>query len=220
MIRQSRIHWLYAFLPKCLLGLVILLASVASSAQAAGNDPVILVLGDSLSAAEGTRVEEGWVNLLRIRLTQSGYRYTIVNASITGLPTPGGLRRLPALLSEHKPAILVIELGANDGLRGFPPATITQNLTAMGKLGLEAGAQILIIAVPIPLNYGPDYRTQYEATFTEAGRNLKVPVAPSLLGNVPLNPNLMQADGLHPNAAAQPYLLDNVWPYLQPLLKK
>lgn len=184
------------------------------------NRPVMLILGDSLSAGTGIRVESGWVNLLDKRLVAEGYQYRIVNASLNGLPTPGGLSRLPGLLDEHKPALLVLELGANDGLRGFPIDVMKKNLISMVRLGKKSGATVLLVGVQIPLNYGPQYTDSFEKTFREVSTAEKVALAPSLLGTVPLDPNMMQADGLHPNALAQPFILDNVWPHLSPLLKK
>lgn len=186
---------------------------------AATAKPVILVLGDSLSAGYGIDQSAGWVALLEKKIQHEGYSATIINASISGETTGGGLARLPALLAQHQPDILLIELGANDGLRGFPTKVISNNLGAMVSLGKKQRTQVLLIGVQLPLNYGPRYTDAFEKTFLTVSRTHKVALAPSLLGKVPLDKNLMQNDGLHPNAAAQPQLLQHVWPFLHTLLK-
>jgi len=208
-------HALSALLPVLILTLVPLYTISLHA-----DEPVILVLGDSLSAGYGIKKEEGWVALLEQKLKTEGYAYHLVNASISGETTDGGLARLAALLQEHKPTLLLIELGANDGLRGFPIKIMQQNLNAMIKAGKKNHVQILLIAVQLPLNYGQRYTNLFEKTFASISQEQHIALAPSLLGKVPLNSALMQKDGLHPNASAQPQLLDHVWPFLQPLLKK
>lgn len=184
------------------------------------QSPTVLVLGDSLSAAYGIKTEQGWVSLLEKRLLVAQFPHQIVNASISGETTGGGLARLDNLLQQHHPAILVIALGANDGLRGLPVKLMKSNLDAMIVLGQQYKAQPLLLGVQIPLNYGPRYTTLFNQSFITLADTHHVPLLPSLLGDIPLNRQLMQADGLHPTAAAQPLILDRVWPVLQPLLKK
>lgn len=180
--------------------------------------PRLLVLGDSLSAAYGIASEDGWVSLLQERLRDRGARYDVVNASISGETTAGGLTRLPALLSEHRPQILVIALGANDGLRGFSFDTIRQNLGGMIRLAQESGSRVVLAGVRLPPNYGAAYTVGFQAVFREVARAEGVPLVPVLLAGVAEDRGLMQEDGLHPTAAAQPLILDNVWLGLEPLL--
>jgi acyl-CoA thioesterase-1 len=183
------------------------------------SDPVLLVLGDSLSAGYGIKTEQGWVSLLQKKLQDNGYAYHVVNASISGETTEGGLARLPALLEQHHPLLLVIELGANDGLRGFTINIFQEHLDALVDLGTQYHARVLLVGVQLPLNYGPRYTQLFDQGFVEVSARHHIARAPSLLGEVPLHDELMQKDGLHPNAIAQPQLLDHVWPYLQPLLQ-
>ncbi|HNR91695.1 MAG TPA: arylesterase [Dokdonella sp.] len=180
----------------------------------------VLVLGDSLSAAYGIRSDDGWVNLLRKRLAEAAPAREVVNASISGETTAGGLARLPKLLAEHEPAVLVVELGANDALRGLPIAAPRENLARIITLGNDAGARVLLLGIEIPVNYGPQYRDALRAMYRDLARDFNLPLVPFLLDGVALDPELMQADGLHPTAAAQPTLLDNVWPALEAALRK
>lgn len=180
----------------------------------------VLVLGDSLAAAYGIRTDEGWVSLLRTRLQQASPPREVVNAAISGETTAGGLARLPKLLAEHKPALVVVELGANDALRGLPLAAPRENLTRIITLSTQAGARVLLLGIEIPTNYGPQYRDGLRAMYRDLAAEFKLPLVPFLLDGVALDPDLMQADGLHPTAAAQPKLLDNVWPTLQTELAK
>ncbi len=177
----------------------------------------LLVIGDSLSAGYGIDLEQGWVNLMRQRLQQRG-EFTVVNASIGGETTGGGLARLPNLLATFKPDIVIVELGGNDGLRGHPIGRIRQNLIAMTDLSREAGAQTLILGIQIPPNYGARYTDQFSALFPAVAADLQVPLVPFFLEGVVLTDGGMQADGIHPSASAQPRMLDNVWPHLEPLL--
>lgn len=180
--------------------------------------PTILVLGDSLSAAYGLRTEEGWVALLERRLVQAGLDYRVVNASISGDTTGGGLTRLPQALERHRPHLVVIELGANDGLRGLPFREIEANLTALIGLARAAGAQVLLVGVRLPPNYGAAYTEGFQASLRKVAEAEAVPLAPDLLAGVAEDRQLMQADGLHPKAEAQSMLLANVWPEIEPLL--
>ena len=201
-------------LPILLLGLMVLCGAAARA-----ESPVILVLGDSLSAGYGIPVEKGWVNLLQRRLVERGFPYRVVNASISGDTTSGGLSRLPAALELHRPAIVVLELGANDGLRGQPPMAMSRNLSRMIERSQQAGARVLLAEMRIPPNYGPLYAQKFQATFGELAQHYAIPLIPFLLDGVAGNPALIQDDGLHPRAEAQPQILDNVWAVLEPALK-
>lgn len=177
------------------------------------------MVGDSLSAGYGIEVRDGWVTLLQQRLTRQGYPHTVVNASISGDTSAGGRARLADALKRHHPQIVILELGANDGLRGLSLRATRTNLEAMIKAAQSAGARVLLIGMQLPPNYGPDYTGKFRAIYRDLARNNDLPLVPFLLDGVALNPKLMQPDGLHPRAAAQPRLLENVWPYLEPLLK-
>ena len=179
---------------------------------------MILVYGDSLSAGYGLRVEQGWVNLLSRRLEQLGYEFHVVNASVSGETSAGGLARLPRALATHRPRLVVLELGANDGLRALPPAEMRANLDRMLTLAKDAGRKVLLVGIRMPPNYGPRYTTEFERIYRELAARHRVPLVPFLLQAVADKNELMQADGLHPNERGQPILLDNVWSGLQPLL--
>jgi len=191
---------------------------MAIGAAGAAAERTLMVLGDSLSAAYGIAVEEGWVRLLAERLEQEGLPYRVVNASVSGDTTRGALARLPAALERHDPALVVIELGGNDGLRGIPLEETRRNLEAIVRAVREHGAQPILVAMRLPPNYGPAYTERFEALYREVADALSVPLAPFLLERVALEPGLMQADGLHPSAEAQPVILDTLWPHLRPLL--
>ena len=178
----------------------------------------MLVLGDSLSAAHNIPVESGWVHLLGDRLAKMEPAWSVVNASISGETSLSGRNRLPALLDKVHPAVLVIELGANDGLRGLALAPLKDNLAAMIDAGRQAGAKVLLLGIELPVNYGPQYRDGLRAVYADLARDKKAALVPFLLDGVALKPELMQEDGLHPIASAQPLVLDNVWKGLQPLL--
>lgn len=197
----------------------------AARAQAAApapsgteSRPVLLVLGDSLSAEYGLPRGAGWVQLLAERLRENRLNYTVVNASISGETTSGGRTRLPALLTEHRPRIVVIELGANDGLRGLPLSTMRDNLAAMIKASQAAGASVLLVGVRVPPNYGRDYSEKFFQAFADLARELRVPLVPFLLDGFGESLEWFQADRIHPNEKAQIRMLDNVWPHLRPLL--
>ena len=184
------------------------------------SDRTILVFGDSLSAAHGIRPEQGWVTLLAARLKAQGYGYEVVNASVSGETSSGGLERLPRALKLHQPGIVILELGANDGLRGLPLGSARDNLAQMVRLAQASGARVLLVGIRMPPNYGRRYADDFVRVFPDVANQYHLPLVPFLLAGVALDPELMQEDGLHPNARAQPQLLDNVWPYLKPLLKK
>jgi acyl-CoA thioesterase-1 len=188
--------------------------------NAVASDHTILVLGDSLSAALGIRPEQGWVALLAQRLQAQGYGYQIVNASVSGETTSGGLERLPRALQLHQPGTVILELGANDGLRGLPVGDTRENLAHMVRLSQAAGARVLLVGMRIPPNYGPRYTEAFARMFPELANQYHLPLVPFLLEKVALDPTRMQQDGMHPNARGEPPVLDTLWPYLKPLLKK
>jgi acyl-CoA thioesterase-1 len=198
---------------------ILLWALLSPSAWAAAAPPTILVMGDSLSAGFGIDLRDGWVNLLTQRLRRQGYPHAVVNASISGETTAGGRSRLPEALRRHRPAVVIIELGANDGLRGLSLAQTRANLTAMIRAAQGAEARVLLVGIHLPPNYGPEFTAKFRAVYADLVGEFEIPYVPFLLEGVALTPGLMQADGLHPRAAAQPRLLDNVWPYLEPLLR-
>lgn len=206
------------------LWLATLLASgivVAAADKANGGPPgVILVLGDSLSAEYGLRKGTGWVELLSDRLRQNGADYTVVNASISGETTSGGRTRLPSLLKQHRPKILVVQLGANDGLRGLPTEVMRDNLAAMIRAGQSAGAQVVLVGIRIPPNYGREYTERFFATYQQLARQSRAQLAPFLLDGFADSTEMFQADRIHPGEAAQARMLDNVWPALKPLLDR
>ena len=178
----------------------------------------LLVLGDSISAAFGLDTRQGWVSLLEQRLAAEGFDYQVVNASVSGDTSAGGLARLPTLLAEHRPQLVIVELGGNDGLRGQPPAQLKQNLASMIDQSKAGGAKVLLLGMQIPPNYGKRYVEAFAKVFGDVAQKEKVPFVPFFLEGVGGHPELMQADGLHPAVAAQDKLLENVWPTLKPLL--
>ena len=193
---------------------------LVAAQSAVASDRTILVFGDSLSAAYGLRPEQGWVALLQQRLSSTGYGYEIVNASVSGETTSGGLQRLPRTLQLHQPGIVILELGANDGLRGLPLATTRENLEKMIALVKQSHARVLLVAMRIPPNYGPRYTTDFAQMYPEIASRDGLPLVPFLLQSVALDPSRMQSDGLHPNARGEPAVLDTLWPQLEPMLKK
>jgi acyl-CoA thioesterase-1 len=193
--------------------------AATAPATAAATQPVILVLGDSLSAAYGIKLDQGWVALLQARLRAKGYGHRVVNASSSGETTGGGLTRLPRALATHKPAIVIVELGGNDGLRGLPITDIRRNLTAIIRSSQQAGARILLVGMRIPPNYGPAYTRDFQAMYGDLAREYKLPLVPFFLEDIAADENQFQPDGIHPTAAAQSILLREVWPHLEPLLK-
>lgn len=178
----------------------------------------VLIVGDSISAGFGLDTRKGWVALLEQRLKNEGFDDTVVNASISGDTSAGGLARLPAALVAHKPEVVIIELGGNDGLRGQPPAQLQQNLASMIQQSRDSGAKVLLLGMQIPPNYGKRYVEAFNKVFGDVAQEKKVPLVPFFLEGVGGHPELMQADGLHPAVGAQDKLLENVWPSLKPLL--
>jgi acyl-CoA thioesterase-1 len=179
----------------------------------------ILVFGDSLSAAYGIAAKRGWVALLAERLQREQLDYNVVNASISGETTAGGVSQLPRALARHKPAVMILELGANDGLRGLPAKEMENNLAAMIAMAKKAGARVLLVGMRVPPNYGPQYADEFAAAFPRLARQQKIALAPFLLEGVAEDLSLFQSDRIHPTEAAQPLLLDNVWTSLRPLLR-
>jgi acyl-CoA thioesterase I len=178
----------------------------------------ILVFGDSLSAAYGIAAKRGWVALLAERLQREHFDYSVVNASISGDTSAQGLSRLPLTLERHEPAVVILELGANDALRGLPVAEMKKNLERMIRLSRRGGAKVLVVGMRMPPNYGPEYTQAFAAVFAELAEKHKTALAPFLLDGVAEKLDLFQPDRLHPVEAAQPVLLDNVWKALRPLL--
>ncbi len=199
----------------------VLLALCWAAVSANAGTPVILVFGDSISAGYGLpRVEQGWVALLQAKLKSQGSGYQVVNASVSGETTAGGLARLPRALGLHHPAIVILELGGNDGLRALPVAQMRANLTRMAELSAGAGAKVLLLGMRMPPNYGPEYTAQFGRVYTEVAHDQKLAIVPFLLDGIALSPDLMQADGIHPSPSGQPKLLENVWPALRPMLER
>ena len=202
------------------LGLLGLAAPLSVHADALQPRPVILVVGDSLSAGYGISVESTWVALLQRRLAAQGYDQRVVNASTSGETTGGARARLPRALELHAPAIVILELGGNDGLRGLPLRQVRDNLRFMIERAQAAGAQVVLLGIRIPPNYGAAYAEQFHALYGQLAREYRTPLVEFFLEGVALDDTLMQPDGIHPTAAAQPRLLDNLWPALQKVLKK
>lgn len=178
----------------------------------------LLVVGDSISAAFGLETRQGWVSLLDDRLREQAPQWQVVNASRSGETSAGGRARLPELLERHAPQLLLIELGGNDGLRGQPPARLQQNLAGMIARSREAGAQVVLLGMRLPPNYGQRYASAFEQVYLDLAQKKEVPLVPFFLEGVGGVAGLMQADGIHPAAEAQPILLENLWPTLRPLL--
>ncbi len=180
----------------------------------------VLVFGDSLSAGFGMRADQAWPTLLQARLKQQGFKQQVVNASVSGETTAGGRTRLPAALAQHKPDVVVLELGANDGLRGLPLKPMQENLTEMTRAARQAGAKVVIVGMRLPPNYGPDYTEKFHGSFASVAKTEGAALVPFLMDGFAQTSEWFQADGLHPTPAAQPRLLDNVWPAIRPLLKR
>ena len=191
-------------------------AGVAIPAQAG---PAILVYGDSLSAAYGIARNQGWVTLLEERLRQKHLDYTVLNASISGETSSGGASRIAAALAQHRPGIVILALGANDGLRGLPVAQLRDNLTAVLRAVQKTGSRVLLVGMRMPPNYGPQYTREFEQVYASLAKQFKVRLVPFLLEGVAGNRDLFLEDNLHPTAKAQPLILENVWKGLAPLLK-
>ncbi len=207
-------------MPRAIKALLLLILFFLAAAPASAGERTILVLGDSLSAAYGIPRDRGWVALLEKRLAAEGYDYSVANASISGEITSGGLARIGKVLAQTRPAVVILELGANDGLRGLPVAEMKKNLAAMIARAKKAGARVLLVGMRMPPNYGPDYTEAFASAYAELARRERLALVPFMLEGIAAQPSLFQADGLHPTAAGQPLLLDNIWPRLKPLLEK
>jgi acyl-CoA thioesterase-1 len=201
------------------LGAGLLLAACATVSTGASRAPAILVMGDSLSAEYGLQRGQGWVALMDARLREQHLDYSVVNASISGDTTAGGAARLGSALASAHPAVVIIELGSNDGLRGLSLDASRANLESMITASQKAGAKVLLIGMQIPPNYGRDYTEKFKGLFPDLARRYKTALTPFLLEGIGEKAELFQADGLHPLAQAHPRILGNVWPALQPLLK-
>ncbi|AUD78380.1 arylesterase [Kangiella profundi] len=201
-----------------ILFLVVAVFNLSTTAKAQEN-PTILVLGDSLSAGYNIDVKQGWVELLNQKLQQEGYPHTVINGSISGDTTTQGLLRLPTLLEQHDPEIVIIELGGNDALRGTPPNAIKRNLSKLIDTSKRSGAEVLLLGIQIPPNYGQRYAQAFFDNYAQLANEKKVKLVPFFLENIGGNDELMQDDGIHPNVKAQPILLENIWPQLETQIK-
>ncbi|WP_338455509.1 arylesterase [Aeromonas veronii] len=201
---------------RILFALFVGLGSLLSSAQA----QTLLVLGDSLSAGYQMQVEQSWPALLNQKWQEEGGKHTLLNASISGETTQGALARLPALLKEHKPDWLLIELGGNDGLRGFAPTITRQNLASMIALAKEQQTRVVLAQIQLPRNYGARYLRQFEQIFPELAQANDLPLLPFFMDDIALRPELMMNDGIHPTPAAQPQIRDKVARFMEPLLSQ
>ena len=197
----------------------LILAAAVLPARSA-EPPVILVVGDSLSAGFGLAPGQGWVSLLQQRLKTQGYGHRVVNASVSGETTDGGVARIDRALATHKPGIVILELGGNDGLRGLPVARVETNLGLLITRSRAAGAQVLMLSVSMPTNYGPQYASAYRKVFDDLRVRYKISSAALMSPEMAVDLTYFQADGIHPNAKAQPLLLNNVWIPLEPLLRR
>jgi acyl-CoA thioesterase I len=200
--------------------LVLALVVAAPPARPAEPPPVILVLGDSLSAGYGLAPGQGWVSLLQQRLKKEGYGHRVVNASVSGETTDGALARLDRALTTHKPGIVILELGGNDGLRGLPVTRVEANLGVLITKSRAAGADVLLLTVSMPTNYGPQYAGSFRKVYDDLRSHYKVRGGPLMSPEMAIDLESFQPDGIHPNAKAQPLLLDNVWVQLTPLLRR
>ncbi|TDN70183.1 (3S)-malyl-CoA thioesterase [Paraburkholderia sp. BL10I2N1] len=205
------------------LGVAAFMATVPLAADAANtaapDKPVIVVLGDSISAEYGLPRDTGWVALMRRRLADERLDYNVANASISGDTTSGGRARLPALMQRLKPAIVIVELGANDALRGVPLATTEDNLRTIIEQAQQAHAQVVLVGMYVPPNYGMDYTQKFHGIYGDLSKQFRVPLVPFLLAGIENRPDMFQADQIHPKQEAQPTLLNNVWLTLKPLLR-
>lgn len=199
-----------------LLQILLLVIALVPPAHAQGG--VVLVLGDSLSSAYGLDVDSGWVQLLQKRLDARDVGYRVVNASISGDTTKGGAARLPSALEKHAPDVVVVELGGNDGLRGLPLSETRENLERIIVDARKSGARVLLLGMRLPPNYGPAYTDAFHAIYADLAERYEVARVPFLLDGIGGVDGMMQADGIHPVAEAQPLMLENVWPHLEPLL--
>ena len=197
----------------------LLILLLANGAQA-DDSPTILIFGDSLSAGFGIDVDQSWGALLQKRLEEQGYEHRVVNASISGETTEGGVTQIENAIDTFAPQLVILELGGNDGLRGFPPARIKGNLKAMAERASVSGAEVVLLGIRIPTNYGPRYTQAFEAVYAEVAAELGIGWIEFFMEGVALNDALLQDDRIHPNAAAQPILLDNAWPVIRDTLDR
>jgi acyl-CoA thioesterase-1 len=205
---------------RVILSLLLSIVSLIPPIAGATEPPVLLILGDSLSAGYGMDREQSWVNLLDNRLKEGGYSYRIFNSSISGDTTQGGLARLPRLLDRYRPVIVMLELGANDGLRGINPDITRENLERMIQQSQDNGARVLLAGIKLPPNYGSAYLQQFESIYGDLAKEFDTLLVPFFMEGVALRPDLLQADNIHPNEKGQPVLLDNVWKVLEPALTR
>ena len=195
-----------------------LLVLILTNAAYAGESPTILIFGDSLSAGYGIDVDQSWGALLQKRLEEQGYEHRVVNASISGETTEGGAAQIESAIAGFAPELVILELGGNDGLRGFPPARIKNNLKAIAERARASGAEVVLLGIRIPTNYGVRYTQAFEAVYAEVASELDIRWIEFFMEGVALNDELLQEDRIHPNAAAQPILLDNAWPVIRATL--
>jgi len=203
---------------KVILSLLLIVFGLISLPAKADEPTVILILGDSLSAGFGMHSDQSWVHLLELRLADNGYVYKILNSSISGDTTQGGLARIPRLLDRYRPGIVIIELGANDGLRGINPDITRENMRQMIIHSQGAGASVLLAGIKLPPNYGTVYIDRFESIYSDLALEFDTLLVPFFMQGIVFEPDLLQADNIHPNEMGQPVLLDNVWPVLQPVL--
>jgi len=190
---------------------------MAANAQAA-DAPTVLIFGDSLSAGFGIDVDQSWATLLQQRLEEQGYEHRVVNASISGETTEGGAARIDSAIGTFSPDLIILELGGNDGLRGFPPARIRGNLETIARRARDSGASVVLLGIRIPTNYGARYTQAFEAVYAEVADQLGISWIEFFMEGVALNDELLQEDRIHPNVEAQPILLDNAWPIIRDTL--
>ena len=205
---------------RVILSLLLFVVGFFPVAATASEPPVLLILGDSLSAGYGMDREKSWVSLLETRLRDSGYSYRILNSSISGDTSQGGLARLPRLLDRYQPQIVILELGANDGLRGINPVITRENMTSMIQQSQAIGARVLLAGIKLPPNYGSAYLEQFESMYGDLANEFDTLLVPFFMDGVAMRPDLLQADHIHPNEKGQPVLLDNVWKVLEPKLSR
>jgi len=205
---------------RVILSLLLFVVGFFPVAATASEPPVLLILGDSLSAGYGMDREKSWVSLLETRLRDSGYSYRILNSSISGDTSQGGLARLPRLLDRYQPQIVILELGANDGLRGINPVVTRENMTSMIQQSQAIGAKVLLAGIKLPPNYGSSYLEQFESMYGDLANEFDTLLVPFFMDGVAMRPDLLQADHIHPNEKGQPVLLDNVWKVLEPKLSR
>ena len=197
----------------------VVLMAILTSIATVSSANTIVVLGDSISAAYNMPEEKGWVHLIQQTMTDNGYPHTVINKSISGDTTAGGLARIDQALEQHKPNLVLIELGANDGLRGFPPILIKKNLRELIKRSKKAGAQVLLLSMRIPSNYGKRYTDMFYNNYPDLADEMDIPFVPFILKDIALAKDMFQEDKLHPNEKAQPIIAEKIWEYLEPVIK-